>query len=131
MKIVLTPAEAEDIFYNSLCNAVGTGYMEGYGLRLQADRSQYKNSREHLERLGKDTCYEDVLMQILRDGGSLTFVDIEGDGDMTRSITMKEVHERVEKIPISNLCNIHEETDDAADADIVLQTVFYEEVIFG
>jgi len=131
MKIVLTPAEAEDIFYNSLCNAVGTGYMEGYGLELQADRGQYKNCREHLESLGKSTCYEDVLMQILRDGGSLTFVDHEGDGDMTQSITMKEVHERVEKTPLFNITNIHEGHDDASDADVVLQTVFFEEVIFG
>jgi hypothetical protein len=58
-------------------------------------------------------------------------VDHEGDGDMTQSITMKEVHERVEKTPLFNITNIHEGHDDASDADVVLQTVFFEEVIFG
>jgi len=133
MTIQLTPQESEEIFYSSLCNTVGTGYMEGYGLELSCDRSQYKSSREHLETLhpGIAICYEDVLMQVLRDGGELTFIDHEGDGDMTRSITLQDVHERVKDVGAHVLINFHEEQDDASDADAVLQTVFFEEVIFG
>ena len=131
MKVILTPTEAEEIFYTALCNAVGTGYMDGYGIRMSCDRGQYKSSREHLENLGKDTCYEDVLMQILRDGGSLTFVDLEGEGEMTRSIYMTDVHARVQEVDAQCIINFHNEVDDAADADVVLQTVFFGELIFG
>lgn len=133
MEINLKPEESEEIFYSSLCNAVGTGYMEGYGLELTCDRSQYKDCRDHLTRThpNETICYEDILMQVLRDGGELTFIDHEGEGDMTRSITMADVHERVKLAGAQVLINFHEEQDDAADADAVLQTVFFEEVIFG
>jgi hypothetical protein len=131
MKIILEPKEAEEIFYSSLCN-IGS-YFNGYGLDFRYNRSQYKDSKEHLERIGnsQSICYEDVLMQILKDGGKLECVDVEGEGDMTRSISLKDVHERVSEVPAKNLLNIIEENDDVIDADIVLQTVFFEEIIFG
>jgi hypothetical protein len=133
MEIVLTKQEAEDIFYNALCNAVGTGYMGGYGIELDCDRGQYKDSKERLTMAtpNKFFCYEDVLMQVLRDGGQLTFIDHEGDGDMTRSITLQDVHERISKVPPSVIVNYNTLRDDVEDADIVLQTIFFEEVIFG
>jgi len=130
MKITLTPQESEQIFYNSLCNALGTGYIEGYGLEIDCDRSQYKDSREHLLRQGKDTCYEDILMQVLRDGGSLTIIDHDG-GEYTRTITLKDVHERVGETDHQSLINFSLEQDDVFDADMVIQTVFFQEVIFG
>jgi hypothetical protein len=138
MEIKLTHEESENIFYTSLCDAVGTGYMNGYGIELMCDRSQYKDSKEHLlrvmeekELMNTSVCYEDVLMQVLRDGGTLTFVDHEGDGYMTRTISLKEVHERVEKTPLTCLTNIIKMNSDSSDADAVLQTVFFEEIIFG
>jgi hypothetical protein len=132
MEIKLNPEESEEIFYNSLCNAVGTGWMSGYGLELTCDRSQYKSSREHLERLNPDSspCYEDILMQVLRDGGELTMVDHESDDEKT-SITLKDVHERTSLTPATNLINITSENDDAIDADCVVQTVFFGEIVYG
>jgi len=132
MEIKLTEKESEQMFYDALCNAVGTGYMNGYGLELECERSQYKDSKEYLTHVMKgNLCYEDVLMQVLRDGGKLTFVDREGEGDMTRGITLKEVHERVCKTNPHALLRILNEGGDASDADQLLQTVFFEEVIFG
>jgi hypothetical protein len=133
MEIKLTKKESEEIFYTSLCNAVGTGYMEGYGLRLTCDRSEYKDCRDHLQRTNPDTeiCYEDILMQVLRDGGKLTFVDDECDGEYTSSVSLTDVHERVKNVEPQVLVNFNEEQDDASDADMVLQTVFFGEVIFG
>jgi len=131
MTTQLTPQESEDFFCRALCNAVGTGYMDGYGLRMACDRSQYKDCREHLLRQEKEACYEDILMQILRDGGSLTFEDLECDGEYTRSITLKEVHERVQLSPAEHLANMLTEDDDAETADVILQTVFFEDIIFG
>jgi hypothetical protein len=140
MKILFEQSESEKIFYDALCNAVGTGYMKNYGIELTCDRSQYKDCKEHLLRVDaagagysaiSTICYEDILMQVLRDGGELTFEDIEGEGDMTSSITMKDVHERVQTTDPKVLLRILSEQDDASDADQVLQTVFFKEVIFG
>lgn len=133
MEINLTNQEKEEMFYAALCNAVGTGYMDGYGIEMECDRSQYKSSKEHLLEMdpNKFICYEDVLMQVLRDGGELTFIDHEGDGDMTRSIALQDVYERMSKVPSTTIMNFNSLNDDAEDADILLQTIFFEEVIFG
>jgi hypothetical protein len=72
-----------------------------------------------------------VLVQILKDGGLLTMKDIEGDGSMTSSIKMQDVYDRVQKTPIKFLIQMIEEEDDATTADVVLQTVFFEDIIFG
>jgi len=136
MQIKLTHKESEEFFYNSLCN--GLSYIGGHGLELQYDRGQYKSSLEHLHVIGgKDRhegiliCHEDVLMQILKDGGSLTLVDNECDGEYTRSITLVDVHKRVEKSPADHLLDMQNGNDDAVTADVILQSVFYEDIIFG
>lgn len=134
MKTVkLTPEYSETLFYNSLCNAIGTNWMDGYGLELTCDRGQYKNCAEHLKRINPNTviCHEDILMQVLRDGGSLTFVDHDGDGEYTRSITLKDVHEKVQNIPESHLADALAENDDVITADVILQTVFFDHITFG
>jgi hypothetical protein len=125
MKITFTHEESENYFYNSLCN--GLGEMGGYGLSLDFDEQQYKSAKEKL----KSPCFEDVLMQILRDGGSITLVDEEGEGAYTNSISMKDVHERVAKTPIKHLTDAITENDDAITADVIIQTVFFEDIIFG
>jgi len=136
MEIKLTPEESEEIFYSSLCNAVGTGWMAGYGLELTCDEDQYKSSRDRLKQLTRtgaiesSPCYEDILMQVLRDGGKLTMVDHESDDEET-SITLKDVHERTSQTPPRNLINITTENDDAIDADCVVQTVFFGEIVYG
>lgn len=131
MELKLTNEESELFFYNSLCN--GLGYMSGYGLELVVDDSSYKNAKENLQKKNNDSaiCYEDVLMQILRDGGNLIFNDVEEDGEYTRSITMNDVHERVPLTPAEWLIQMRDEEDDAETADAILQTVFYQEIIFG
>lgn len=127
MEIKLTPQESEAYFYNALCNAVGTGYMNSYGLEMSFFNRDYLAAKEKL----KDPCYEDILMQILRNGGKLTFVDNESEGDMTRSITLKDVHDRVQLTPASHLMDMANENDDVVTADVILQTVFFQEIVFG
>jgi hypothetical protein len=41
------------------------------------------------------------------------------------------VHERVSKTPVKHLLNAVNEDGDAVTADVILQTVFFEEVVFG
>lgn len=130
MEIKLKTNESEEYFYNAMCN--GLGYISGYGLKLQINKESYQKAKANL--LKKDSsspCYEDVLIQVLKDGGELKFVDEECDGEYTRSITLKDVHERVQLTPAEHLLDMINENDDATTADVILQTVIYNEVIFG
>jgi hypothetical protein len=129
MKITLTPQESEEYFLNSLCN--GLGYIEsGYGLELTYDEYEFQQAKKTLNDMNESSCYEDVLMQILKDGKRLSLVDLEGDEE-THSITLHDVHERVKNTPIMHLMNMINEEDDAVTADVILQTVFLNEVIYG
>ena len=125
MTITLTPAESEEYFYNALCN--GLNYVEGYGLGIDFENQDYNAAKDKLT----NPCYEDVLMQILRDGNRLTLVDHEGEGDMTRSITIEDVHERVKNAPINHLTDMMNENDDATTADVIIQIVFFKELVFA
>jgi hypothetical protein len=124
MKIQLTPQESETHFHNALCN--GLGYVEQYGLELTCNSADYKAAKAKLE----SPCYEDVLMQILKDGKSLTLVDHE-NGEDDAIITLAEVHERVSNTPLRHLMNAVNEDDDAETADVIIQTVFLNDVVYG
>lgn len=133
MKISLTPQEAESHFHNALCN--GLGYISSYGLELEYNDADYKAAKQNIlkNKTAEDisvVCYEDVLVQILRDGKTLTLVDNE-NGEDDAVITLKDVHERVEKTPIQHLMNAITENDDAETADVILQTVFLGDIVYG
>ena len=129
MTIQLTPKESENYFHSALCN--GLGYIRGYGLSLSYSDVEYKKAKEELKSKELEfVCYEDVLLQILKDGGSLEIID-EEEGSYTSSVTLKDVHERVSKTDSRFLIQMDQENDDAVTADCILQTVFFEEVIFG
>lgn len=125
MKVILTEEESLEFFHNALCNAVGTGYINAHGIRLTYNEKEYQLSKSKLN----NPCLEDVWIQMLKDGYKLTLKDMEGDGDMT--ITIKDVYEKVQLTPFEHLSNMINENDDAETADVILQTVFYGEVIFG
>lgn len=130
MKILLEKNEAEEIFFNAMCN--GLGYMcGGYDLELDFVDKEYQTAAANLKAEGASPCFEDVLMQILRDGNSLNIIDLGCGGEYSSSITLKDVHERVALTPVSHLMDMINENDDACTADVVLQTVFFEDVIFG
>lgn len=121
MKVTLTKEEKHSFFHSALCN--GLQMMPGYGLELDYKQSEYVAARKKLDK----PCLEDVFMQILKDGGSLTM-----KGDETNSvITIKELERRITKTPMSHLLDMHKEEDDANTADAILQTVFFKEIIFG
>lgn len=126
MKVILTPQESEELFETALCN--GLGYIEsGYDLELTYSEQDYDNARDRLT----SPCYEDVLMQLLRDGKSLTLVDHGCEGEYTSTITLSDIHERVQTTNIRHLMDAINENGDAVTADVILQQVFYKETIFG
>jgi hypothetical protein len=150
MKIILTESESEEYFYNALCNGLGW-LCNGNGLLFDYIDKEYDNAKEKLLREMKEkhgegsyaVCFEDVLMEILRSGGKLTIIDDEG-GAYTRSgitidkgvipyweIELKDVHERVQNTQTSHLMDMIEERDDAITADVILQSVFFKDIIFG
>ena len=127
MRIQLEPQEAQDIFHTSLCNIMGTGYFNGYGLEFIWDEDEYKKAKEKLQ----NPCFEDVILQIIKDGGTLGVLDHECDGEYNAHINEAIILDRMDQVPPQRLLNIINEEDDAEDADVVLQTLLYGEVIFG
>ena len=125
LKISLTNELSEEIFYNALCNSLD--YMcSGYGLDLKYKQSDYNNAKAKVS----SRCFEDVLMQMLRDGIKLGLKDIEG-GEDTVYITLDTIHERVKNVPLDHLLAMIEENDDAETGDVVLQIVFLNEIMYG
>jgi hypothetical protein len=129
MEIKLTHTESELYFYNALCN--GLSYISGYNLELTYDETAYNDAKNRLKEKSPDgLCYEDVLMEILRGGGVLTLEDREGNED-SASITLQEVHNRVPLTQLNHLMNMINENDDAETADVILQTVFLQDIVYG
>lgn len=127
MKIQLEKQEALDIFHTSLCNVYGSGYFNGYGLEFIWDEDDYKKAKAKLQ----SPCFEDVILQIILDGGTLGVLDHECDGEYNAHINEATILDRMDLVPAQNLLNIINEDDDIDDADAVLQTLLYGEVIFG
>jgi hypothetical protein len=130
MNIQLTSQESESLFHTALCN--GLAYIQYYDLELRYSKADYSAAKQKLKQQEPDrmVCYEDVLLQILKDGGTLTLVDL-GGGDFTSSIKLEDVHTRVQLSPPNLIIAVHENQDDADTADGILQTVFFQEIIFG
>jgi hypothetical protein len=128
MKVILTPEEAEQYFFNAMCN--GLRYIEGYDVKLIYNSDEYNKAKSVLQDTNQTTCYEDILIQMLRMGYSLILEDTQGVVHR-HPITMKDVHERVQNTPINHLSDMYYEWDDADTADAILQTVFLKSIIFG
>lgn len=126
MKVILTHEESEEIFYNSLCNGHEIAY---YGLSLHVGETQYKEAKQRLFEKGESHCIENIWMEVLRGGGKLTLIDNENGMDPS-VIRLSDVHERVQNTPLEHLIDAINEEDDATTADVILQTVFYNEIIF-
>jgi hypothetical protein len=135
LKISLTNELSEEIFFNALCNSLD--YMcSGYDLSIGYHKDHYKSAKAKLSSDSSEfqaICYEDILIQILRDGNFLT---IEEDGSELEdieifSITLADVHERVKNVPLDHLLDMINENDDAVTGDVVLQTVFLNEIVYG
>lgn len=128
--ITLTSDKTEEFFFNSLCN-IG-GLISGAGGEIDYKDADYKAAKESLKakKPNETICIEDVFLEVLKMGKTLTWKDIEGEGEYTRSITLKEVHERVAKMPTKHLMDFINENDDAVTAYVLLQQVFFDEQIF-
>jgi hypothetical protein len=127
--ISVSKEKSEELFYNALC---GGGVLAGYGLSLETDETEYKKAKEDLAKESKrGICVEDIWMKILRNGGKLTLIDREDDDDELGSIVLNDVHERVQKTPAQDLLDAINENGDGCTDDVMLQTVFLGDVVYG
>lgn len=127
----LTPEDSEKYFFNALCN--GESYISSYGLEIVYNLPQYKKAKLQLEAKKEEStmvCREDVYMQMLRNGDALKMYDSESEETLA-TITLKDVHDRVQRTPIRHLADMMSENDDAETADVILQSVFLGEVVYG
>jgi hypothetical protein len=128
--ITLTEKEAMEYFHTALCN--GLTYYEQYGIELTWKKTEYMEARKRLElkKPNEALCYEDIYIEILEGGGTLTTVDHE-NGEEDKVITKADVIERMALVPHRHLYDMMEENDDADTGDAILQTVFFKEILFG
>jgi len=126
MKVLLTKAEKLEFFYNALCNSLEY-FCSGYGFSINYQDEDYHNAKIKL----KDPCFEDVLMQILKDGKSIDFIDEEGDGENSKSITINFIYDNMECTPSHCLIEMKDGHDDAVTGDVIIQSVLFKEIIFG
>jgi hypothetical protein len=68
-------------------------------------------------------------MEMLRNGKTIWIVD--QNDDERHPITLELVHERVQNTPIRHLMDAINEHGDATTADCIIQTVIYNDVIYG
>lgn len=124
MKISLKKSEKIKFFHTALCN--GLSYIAGYGLVLTVEDGVYYDARNKLH---GETCIEDVLIQILKDGNHITIEDTESEE--SHDITLEMVLERMNNVDNDHLIDMEQERDDAETADAILQTIIFNEVIYG
>lgn len=105
----------------------------GWCCTINYNKCDYAAARA---KLGKDACYEDVLAQILFDGGKLEFVDREVRYDLTLQMLLYGIELAIKQEYYSdynwyedgklNTCQI-----DSAVADVIVQLGLFCEVRFG
>ena len=129
MKVILEHQESENLFYDALCN--GLNELSYYDLEIDYDKELYIEAKKILKALTPEEtiCHEDILMQMLRSGKTIWVLDITDDE--RHPITLQLVHDRVVNTPIRHLMDAINERGDATTADCILQTVIYDEVIYG
>lgn len=128
MKVILTEEEKYEVLEDILCN--GLFVIGGSGLELQYNEDEYLISRGKMAD-PKSVCFEDILIQMLKDGYKLKIVDIEGEGEYTKEFDLEYFMKEVEATDPIILTNILNENSDAYDSFNALQYVLYNDLIFG
>lgn len=118
-------AEKLDVLNTALCD--GLSYFCSYGFQIDYNKEQYKEAKEKLN----NPCFEDVLIQILKDGNAITFVDVENDGDETSVLTLATFLDRYSLVPSDTIKALKDGDYDANEADDFLQYILFSEITFG
>ena len=130
-QITLTNEKAEEIFFEALCN--GQYYLGDYGFELDYPVIEYAKAKKELESKTTELneysiAWEDVLMQILRNGHELRLINVEEEEIF--SITLQDVYKNMHLVPTFHLMDMINHKDDAVTADAILQTIFFKDIVY-
>ena len=123
IEIKFSEQRSLELFKDALSN--GLSYLRGYDIVESYSNIEYRQAKEKLG----NPFYEDVLVQILEDGGSINFVDYESDSINT--IHLEDVINNMPKVPLNTLLEVLNDMGDAISYDVILQTIIFGEVIYG
>lgn len=125
-----------------LCDVLSVG-IEGIRYWGTTDYSSddYKKAKQHLLDMGKDNLsWEQILAQMLIDGGKIRIIDIEEEegetSEYTKDLTLENLRRGIELFilnPQYHSCATGNEwwDMDANDGDTTIQLALFEDIIFG
>ena len=117
------------MFYNSLCSgSIGFGCIE-----LDYDQKSYNQTRLNLSsKNGNHPCWEDVIVEMLRQGYRLAWIDVEEDDFAQRHwFTLADLMDNFDCIEPHHLASMLDGMDDAVTHDSILQSLLLGEVVYG
>jgi len=131
MKITFeaTTAEKLKLVYDCLCS--GLPILATSGIELDYSDAEYDAAKKHLAASNpKDIiCIEDVQVEMLRQGNSLTFTDTENDEAVDLNLAL--IEENWSKLRTKDVLDYINEDYDAQTSENIMQTLLYGEVVFG
>lgn len=129
MKLHLTQQEIETVLLDCFCNgALSELYSSGIDYCF--------NKEKYAKFKVEGNCYEDNLLNLLKNGGRLKFVDFEGDKEVY-FLTLQSATEKLKEIEDINILNkVKDILEENGTADVwhgydILQFVLFGEVIYG
>ena len=129
-KIIFEMEKALEILHSILCNGA-LDEFSGYGFSLDYSKDQYNMAKDHLKANNKNVCFEDILVQMVRVGGKLRFIDVEGEGTYTKGLNIGVLLEGLNNASLDRVMEIINEEDDATTGELVLQEILFGEIVFG
>lgn len=123
--VELDENEVFDVLHSILCD--GLYGLSNSGLRLEYEDVDYQAAKAKLT----NPCREDVWLQILKDGKTITFTDTEGSED-DALLTLAKAIEGLKNPAIADEVKEMVEGDyDANTGDIVIQYILFGELVYG
>lgn len=126
MKIILEKEEAQELFYNAMCD--GINILSKYGHQIQWNDEDYSEIRRQLlaDDPKCDICFEDILMEMINEGKSILI----GKGNELLNITLDLIYNNSNKIPYTTLINLIRGDYDSNDIDVYFQHILYGKMIY-
>jgi hypothetical protein len=129
MKLQLTQQEIETVLLDCFCNgALSELYQSGI---------DYGYNKNNYEKFAIPTeSFEDGLISLLKGGGRIKFVDVEGDNEVF-FLTLNSAKEKLTEIEDANIIEkVKDILSENGNADAwhgyeILQFVLFGEVIYG
>ena len=130
MKLILTEQEIETVLLDCFCNG-GLSELYSSGIDYAVNKANYKKFAVDNE------YYEDNLINLLKGGGRLKFIDFENSDSATFFLTLNLAIEKLTEITDVNIIEkvkdilLENGNVDAWHGYEVLQFILFGEVIYG